>query len=105
MFLSDVLIIPEPDESILTPSANGGTITFKFNQPVFISTIGLMSIDAAGSTLTFHSRGQTPQSYGFRELGVNSVQRVIAEKSNVVKLEVTLVRPGAVTDIEVCQIC
>lgn len=86
----------------MTPSVEGGMITFTFKPPVDLSSIGLMNIHE-GQTLRTHSRGEPWKTFDFQGLGANSAQRVIIEKSSVVKVQVFLTGPGAVTDLEVCR--
>ena len=62
------------------PKANryGGNITFEFDAPVFISDIGFIDIDESNQKLVFVFSDEKTETYTYRELGDNAVQRVIA---------------------------
>lgn len=102
-----MLIIQDTRYSYPRPNAIGGTITFKFAEPVVVSDIGVMNIDdAEEGRLTFYIKGlgKSTQAYGFNGMGANSVQHMITNKSNVRKVEVRLSGPGAITHLNFCPV-
>jgi hypothetical protein len=88
------------------PSEDGGTFTFSFKEPVFISDIGVMDIATTGQTIKFIVKGKgNTRTYGFEGMGENSVQRILVSKHNVKRVEVRLTGPGAITELNFCPIC
>jgi hypothetical protein len=63
--------------------ATGGTMAFTFTTPVLFSEIGLMDIPNTNlQSLVFTYQDGMVETFAYKGLGDNSVQRVIANKMN-----------------------
>jgi hypothetical protein len=102
---SDALIIQENATTFPKANRYGGNITFEFDIPVFISDIGFIDIDESNQKLVFVFSDGRKETYTYRELGDNAVQRVIANKFRVKKLIVVLNGTAAVTVLNFCPVC
>jgi hypothetical protein len=102
---SDALIIQENATSFSKANRHGGNLTFEFDAPVFISDIGFIDIDDINQMLVFEFFDGKIETYTYRELGDNSVQRVIANKFRVKKLIAVLTGTAAVTVLNFCPVC
>jgi len=103
--IGNVLIIQESNKIYPDDNGGGGSIMFHFDDPVLVSDVGMMDIDETSQQLKFTYADGSTESYGYVGLGNNSVQRVICNKSNVVKMEIVLPGSGAVTELNFCQSC
>lgn len=101
--LGNVLIIQEDNDHPEVPDDNvdGGTMTFKFDDPVRVTKIGLLDIDYK-SYLTVKTSNSGSFDIPIPMLGDNSVQTVDIGEDNVVELDVNLRRSGAVTYLSFC---
>jgi hypothetical protein len=101
------LIIQDPNTNDVTYNAKGGDIIFEFDIPVLISDIGLLDVEETGQMLKFAYKGNNghKDDYTYVGYGINSAQRVIANKRNVKKLIIRLRGSGAVTELNFCQSC
>ena len=99
----DVLIIQESNKPEPDDSAAGGNLTFTFGAPVLFSDIGLMDIEEKTQRMIFTYQDGRKETFTFVGYGDNGVQRVIANKPNVRKLEVLL--QGAVVELNFCGKC
>jgi len=101
--LGNVLIIQEDNAHLEIPddSVDGGVISFKFNQPVQISKIGLLDIDYK-SSLRVYLFEQGSEDIPIPTMGDNSAQTISINKYSVEQLDVNLGRSGAVTSLSFC---
>ena len=101
--LGNILIISEDgDSSDPDDEAQGGTITFTFDNPVRVDQIDLLDIDsdeAGGSIVTLLTSSGT-QSIGIPALGNNSFQTVDINVDDVVSMTVEFVSSGAITELK-----
>lgn len=106
-FETDVLVIQDPNTPRAYPNDNrsGGTFTFIFDDPVLISDVGMMDIDAAYQRFTFYDHRGKASTFGYQGFGDNSVQRVVINKYNVKKMIIVLRGGGAVTEVNFCPNC
>jgi hypothetical protein len=65
----------------------------------------MMDIDEKDQKMRFYFDDGSSSTYGYRGMGNNSVQRVVANKGNVVKLVVILPGSGAITELSFCEEC
>jgi len=65
----------------------------------------MMDIDETAQTIQFTFANGNTEKYTYQGFGDNAVQRVIANKSDVVKVEVFLPKSGAVTELNFCPVC
>ena len=102
--LGNVLILQ--DENVMKPkdNAKGGKITFLFDKPTSIMTIGLLDINSSKNKLHVYYNGRRSGATGkVPRLGNNSHQVLPLHQGNVVELEVILEGNGAVTGIGFCS--
>ena len=99
-----VLILSEDgDASDPDDDAQGGTITFEWDEPVRINHICVLDIDAGESgsvVITYDADGNELGVYELHPLGDNSSQVVAIGDVNVSRMEVTLVKSGAISEID-----
>lgn len=101
--LSDVLIVQHSNKIQPTALKKDGSLIFNFTKPVLISDIGLMDIEEVTQRLIFTYDDGKSDTFTYLGYGDNSVQRVIANKRNVRRLEVVL--QGAVVELNFCRKC
>jgi hypothetical protein len=94
------LIIQESNKLAPDDVWNTGNLTFSFGEPVLFSDIGLMDIEESKQRMIFTYEDGRKEIFTFVGYGDNGVQRVIANKPNVRKLEVLL--QGAVVELNFC---
>ena len=70
---------------------------------MLFSDIGLMDIEESKQRMIFTYQNGVKETFTFVGYGDNGVQRVIANKANVRKLEVLL--QGAVVELNFCGKC
>ncbi|MCG8648475.1 MAG: hypothetical protein MI861_01500, partial [Pirellulales bacterium] len=101
--LGNVLIISEDgDSSDPDDEAQGGTLTFTFDQPVTINHIELLDIDSnesGGSVVTLTTNSGT-QTISIPAVGNNSVQQISIDADDVTQMEVNFVSSGAVSELK-----
>jgi hypothetical protein len=100
----NVLIISEDgDPTDPDDQAAGGTITFAWDDPVLVDSIGLLDIDEAGGEIrTYDPSGTLLATYSLVPQGDGSFQRIEIDDANVARLEVELAGSGAITDLSFC---
>ena len=81
-------------------------MTFTFTQPVLFSDIALLDIPGTNlQRLVFTYQDGKVETFTYKGLGDNAVQRVIANKRNVMKLDVFIPYSGAVAELHFCPNC
>lgn len=104
--VGNVLIVQESNKTIPDDNANGGTLSFSFAKPVLFSDIGLIDIpDTNLHRLNFTYQDGRVDTFTYKGLGDNAVQRVIANKRNVRKVDVFVPYSGAVVELHFCPNC
>ena len=99
------LVIQESNKERPDDNWKGGTIRFEFQEPVLFSDIGVMDIDEVDQRIRFFFSNGSKKTYTYRGLGSNSVQRVIANQYDVVRVDVIFPSSGAITEINFCPEC
>ena len=105
--IADVLIIQESDKPVPDDNVTGGTLTFTFNKPVLFADIGLMDIaNTQLQRIIFTYEGGGVETFTYKPVGSdNAVQRVIANKRNVRKVDVYASSSMAVVELNFCPSC
>ena len=81
-------------------------MSFTFAKPVLFSDIGLMDIPNTNlHRLNFTYFDGRVETFTYKGLGDNAVQRVIANKRNVRKVDVFVPYSGAVVELNFCPRC
>jgi hypothetical protein len=99
------LIIQEANTEFVKANSKGGNITFDFPLPMFVSDIGLIDVDEADQKLIFVYVEGKRETFTYRGLGDNAVQRVITNKPSVKSLIVVLTGTAGVTVLNYCMRC
>ncbi len=101
----NILIVSEDaDGSDPDDHQRGGTLIFRFDNPVMLDEIGLLDIDSAQATLRlFDTGGNLIQSRAVAGAGDNSYQTVALDALGVARLEVEFTGSGAITDLVFCR--
>ena len=101
----DVLVVQESNKVCPDANQSGGTLTFSFDNPVLLSDIGLMDVDESGQRMKFTYADGVAETFTYAGFGDNAVQRVLASKFNVKKVEIIFPGSGAITEINFCPEC
>lgn len=104
-FLADVLVVQESNKECPDSNGQGGTITFEWDTPVLLSDIGLMDADEDNQRIRIHYADGYFETFAYDGFGDNAVQRVVASKLNVVKLEVIFSGTGMWLAVAVLLCC
>ena len=81
-------------------------MAFTFTTPVMFSKIGLMDIPNANlQSLIFTYQDGMVETFTYKGLDDNSLQCVIANKMNALKLDVFVPYSGAVVTLNFCPNC
>jgi hypothetical protein len=86
----------------------GGTLSFRFDVPVYFHDLGLLDMDEADSRLQLTYSDGVVEFFNFYRYGDNSVQRIVIRKPNVKLLELVFdmkSSTAAVTEITYCTEC
>ena len=97
-----VLIIQEHDTSYPKDNAQGGVITFVFDRPTDVTSIGLLDINTASSKIYVTRENGSRRLIRIPRLGNNSVQTVPIYQRNARKVQVSFRYNGAVTHLTFC---
>lgn len=99
--LGNVLIISEDGDSAdPDDNADGGILTFAFDELVGELSVGLLDIDEPGGTITlFDGSGHTLETLSIEATEDNGFQTVNLGAGDVARMEVFLAGSGAVTDV------
>ena len=100
-----MLVVQESDKDCPDASQSGGTLTFSFDNPVLLSDIGIMDADESDQRMRVTYADGVAETFTYSSFGDNSVQRVLASKLNVKKVEVVFPGSGAITEINFCPEC
>ena len=100
-----MLVVQESNKRCPDASQSGGTLTFSFDNPVLLSDIGLMDVDESDQRMIVTYADGVAETFTYSSFGDNSVQRVLASKLNVKKVEVIFPGSGAITEINFCPEC
>ncbi|MEL7447985.1 MAG: hypothetical protein AAFN78_02190, partial [Pseudomonadota bacterium] len=102
----NVLIISEDgDSGDPDDSFDGGTITFTFDEPVVLDSVGILDIDSQesmGTVTAYDENDAVILTVPMQDLGNNSVQRLVFGIDGVRRIDVWFPSSGAVTDITFC---
>ncbi|MEO1529412.1 MAG: Ig-like domain-containing protein, partial [Planctomycetota bacterium] len=100
-----VLIVSEDgDATDPDDAAGGGTITFSFDTPVNVETIGLLDIDDSGTFVSwFGADGSLLGSVEAADVGNNGYQDLALNAISVSRLEVLFAGSGAITSLDLCD--
>ena len=99
-----VLIISEDGKSSNPDdNAGGGTIYYKFKNPVFIGSLGLLDLEEVGYITAYDSRNRKIiNKRRMPTMRDGESKRITLNARNVKKLEVKLAGSGALTDLVFC---
>ena len=100
--LGNVLILSE-DGDVTDPddNAQGGVLTFEWDELVGVTGIGLLDIDEPGGSITFYDeKSNVIETVDIPELGNNSFQELDLYVENVARMDISLASSGAVTAVD-----
>lgn len=101
--LDNVLIISEDgDTHDPDDNAEGGTLRFAWDTPVWVNHVGILDIDhqeEGGTVTTYNADGSMTEQVAIANLGGNSVQTIDLEPDPISRLDVDFVGSGAVYEI------
>jgi broad specificity phosphatase PhoE len=101
--LGNVLIISEDgDSSDPDDNAGGGVLSFEWDEPVSLGSIGLLDIDlyeTEGEVQLFDGAGEVIETISIPALGDNSFQELTIGVNNAARMDVILAGSGAVTQV------
>ena len=102
--LGNVLIIQRDEAFGPAPAnnADGGVITFVFDLPTNVTSMGLLNINTASSNIYVTREDGSRRPIRVPRLGLNSVQTVPIFQPNALKVQVSLRFRGAVTHLTFC---
>ena len=103
--LENILIIQESDKAFADDNAGGGSLTFDFEHPVRIEHVGLLDIDEEGDSIEVYMDNGSSVNIGYPTTGQNTLQNVVINRNDVVKIVVNFKGSGAVTELAVCFDC
>ena len=81
----------------------GGKIIFYLSTPRNVDSLGILGVSGPGGKVRVTTKDDLRATIKIKGLGENSYQRIPIELKNVVKVQVTFARDGAVTDIKFCN--
>ena len=93
-----IIDVPPDDE------AGGGTITFTFDYPTAVVSVGVLDIDelSLGTIVALDASNQVIATANMEDFGNNSFQVVTLNALNVRTLKIIFPGSGAVTDLVLC---
>ena len=91
-------ILDFPDDD-----ANGGKITFEFDDPVYVESIKLIDIEEGNHIKSFDQEGNLIKKTDLLKYGDNSMQTLHLRTRDVKKLVITLAGSGGVDDLSICR--
>ena len=97
-----VLIIQDTDTPYCKDTPNGGFITFTFDEPSAVSSIGLLDINTSATKVYVVKSDRSRKVIKVPRRGNNSAQTLPIFQTDVVRVIVSLKNNGAITHLTFC---
>ena len=100
--LGIVLLIQENDMTDVKNNPQGGVITFAFDRPTDVTSVGVLDSNTTASKIYVTRENGSRRTIRIPHLGVNSVQTVPIYQRNALKVQVSFRYTGALTHLTFC---